>query len=101
MRRQQTSLTDDPFDVATLKTGLLRYLIGHDVQSIDIALDEVRMSVSVTLKKSIAPVSILTDIIRDTNKYISARYGATVSHIVDGIVADGNTLQVICTFEVD
>lgn len=101
MRRQQINLTTDPIGLNSLKTGLTRYLINHDVAFVEVSLEDDRLAVAATLKKSLATQNSISDLIREMNKYVRAQYDEILTHVTDGVVAENNKLQIICTFEVD
>ncbi len=101
MRRDRITLNADSLSIDTMKTGLTRYLLGHEIASVEVVLDDDRLSVAAALKKPTTTISNLLGISRDITKYVSAQYGGLVSHVADGIAADGNKLEIICAFEVE
>ena len=101
MRRTQINLTLDSIGLNSLKTGLTRYLIGHDVASVEVVLEDDRLSISASIKKPTTTIANLSGIAHDISKYVSAQYGELVVHVADGVGADNNKLEIICAFEVD
>jgi len=85
----------------SLKTGLTKYLIRHEVAFTDITIDDDTLTISVGMKKSQIPLQTINAAFKDISLYVKAQLESVVVHTVDGVVVENNKLLLISAFEVD
>lgn len=99
MRRDQINLDSEMFNQATLRRDLLKLLLRSDIANVETSLDDDKLAILVSLKKSILSEESLAAIKRDVVRFINTKFVGIMDYRSVGVALDNNRLVVICLFE--
>ena len=99
MKRDQILLDSSVFNTDALRRDLVKVLLRSDIATVEVSLDDDKLVIMASLKKTVLAESGLTNIKKDIVRYMTCKYMGVATFVSAGVSSENNKLTVLCLFE--